>query len=208
MTLARIPLIYSGRVRRALQLAEQSHRGVNRKSGDHPYFLHVVAVAQVLSAAGGDDDLLCAAYLHDVVEDTAVTLISIEDEFGSRVARLVDAVTKETVDADGQALSKEVKHGHTERTMAEADADLAALKGADLLANISDLIIDQSRQGYEHWQEVFTSRDRAEFKVGHYLRLADIIVGRLAVHGAYPMLASYLRERSAQLRDLFDAWER
>jgi (p)ppGpp synthase/HD superfamily hydrolase len=64
---SRLPLIYSGRVPKALQLAERAHRGKSRRAGDY-----LVAVATVLSAAAADDDLLCAAYLHDAVEDTGL----------------------------------------------------------------------------------------------------------------------------------------
>jgi (p)ppGpp synthase/HD superfamily hydrolase len=205
-----LPLIYSGRVRRALQLAERSHRGMNRKSGDHPYLLHPVAVATVLSAAGADDDLLCAAYLHDAVEDTELTLLAIEDEFGSRVARLVAGVTKTDTDERGAVLSREDKHRLVEERMADPETgiDEVALKGADLLTNISDLIMDQAQFGYAHWQEVFKGLERADFKLGHYLRLADIIVGRLAAAGAYPVLAEHLRARAGQLRDVRNAWQR
>src|ERR1017187_10842263 len=89
----RIPFVYSGKVRQALQLAERVHRGQVRASGDHPYFLHPVAVASILIAAGADDDLVIAAFLHDAVEDTAMTSGEVEDKFGAKVAHLVDAVT-------------------------------------------------------------------------------------------------------------------
>jgi (p)ppGpp synthase/HD superfamily hydrolase len=208
MTMSAVPLIYSGRVRRAIQLAEQAHRGVNRKSGDHPYFLHLVSVTQLLMAAGADDDLLCAGYLHDIVEDTSWSMSRLEDEFGQRVAFLVGAVTKQSVDPDGEKISKEDKHRVTEEKMAAADADTAALKAADLTANISDLVLDHAIGGYSHWQEVFGSRDKADFKVAHYLRLADILIGRLSYHAAYPVLAELLRKRATDLRDLYASWER
>jgi (p)ppGpp synthase/HD superfamily hydrolase len=195
-------------VRRALQLSEQAHRGDNRKNGDHPYHLHVVAVTQLLGAAGADDDLLIAGYLHDAVEDTDVTLTEIGDEFGGRVADLVEGVTKPTHDpASGQELSKQQINAITVETMSQATQDIVVLKAADLIANISDLVLDQQQQGYGHWRVVFRSDEHAEFKIRHYLTLADVLLGRLAHPPAYPLLTDVLRERADQLRRLFDTWE-
>jgi hypothetical protein len=205
MEATQIPLIYSGRVRKALQLAEQAHRGQERKQGDVPYFLHLVAVAQVLTAAGVDDDLLCAAYLHDAAEDTSVNLARIEDEFGQRVARLVSGVTKRATDSEGNKLSREETHALTLSFMAEAEQDIAVLKAADLIANMTDLILDQRNHGYAHWGELFGAG--ADFKINHYLLLADILIGRLSHPTPWPFLVETLRERAGELRRLFVAWE-
>jgi (p)ppGpp synthase/HD superfamily hydrolase len=186
-----IPLIYSGRVRNALRLAELSHRGMTRKSGDHPYLLHLVAVGQLLAASSVDDDLLCAGYLHDVVEDTEVTLMEIEDEFGSRVAALVGAVT------NPQGGAKEERSRLVREAMHEAPIEVCVLKGADLITNMTDLVLDQREHGLEHFSELFG--ERAVGKIEHYLELAEILRERLADDGGYPLLVDYLRERSQQL---------
>lgn len=81
-------------IRKAFNLAMESHRGMRRKSGE-PYILHPVEVAII--AAGeiglGATSVICAL-LHDVVEDTDVTLADIEKQFGSKVARIIDGLTK------------------------------------------------------------------------------------------------------------------
>lgn len=82
-----------GTVARAFRFAEQAHRGQKRKSGE-PYFNHVLATAQTLYEWKLDETSLAAGLLHDVVEDTSVTLKDIEREFGQEVAFLVDGVTK------------------------------------------------------------------------------------------------------------------
>jgi guanosine-3',5'-bis(diphosphate) 3'-pyrophosphohydrolase len=201
----RIPLIYSRRVRRALQIAERAHRGTNRKAGDSPYVLHVVAVSQLLAAARADDDLLCAAYLHDAVEDTGVTLLEIEDEFGHRVARLVAGVTKPSVNEEGRRLTSDEKSALTEQAMSVAEIDIVALKSADLIANLSDLIIDKQIYGDDHWDEIFGKK--AEAKLAHYARLAQILIDRLTDEHAYPLLAATLRERLTQFKQLHTAWQ-
>lgn len=74
---------------RASVFAEKAH-GTQEYAG-HPYSFHLRQVAQVLidSGFGGDDGLLAAAYLHDVVEDTGVNIAEIKEKFGDRVAELV-----------------------------------------------------------------------------------------------------------------------
>ncbi len=80
-------------IRRAYALARQAHEGQKRKSGED-YITHPVAVAAILADLGMDADTLAAALLHDVVEDTGVTLDDIREEFGEEIASLVDGVTK------------------------------------------------------------------------------------------------------------------
>jgi len=80
-------------VERAFHRAEEAHRGQVRKSGQ-PFILHCVAVAQILADMKLDATTIAAALLHDVVEDTGVTLEDIAREFGPKIAELVDGVTK------------------------------------------------------------------------------------------------------------------
>ncbi|MDD5946365.1 MAG: bifunctional (p)ppGpp synthetase/guanosine-3',5'-bis(diphosphate) 3'-pyrophosphohydrolase [Oscillospiraceae bacterium] len=77
----------------AYEFAKKSHEGQTRSSGE-PYIKHPVAVASELLELGMDTDTLCAAFLHDVVEDTPVTLDDVRKRFGQDVALLVDGVTK------------------------------------------------------------------------------------------------------------------
>ncbi len=82
-------------LRRAYRLADAAHKGQCRKSGE-PYVTHPVAVAELLFELGMDTETLVAAILHDVVEDTEITLEQITQQFGGQVALLVDGVTKLT----------------------------------------------------------------------------------------------------------------
>ena len=77
----------------AYELANEAHTGVKRSSGE-PYITHPIAVACILLEFCMDTDTICAALLHDVVEDTDVSLDTIRRKFGEDVANLVDGVTK------------------------------------------------------------------------------------------------------------------
>ena len=80
-------------VQRAFDFAAESHRGQLRKSGE-PFIRHPLGVAHILADLGMDTTTLVAALLHDVVEDTDLTLETIETEFAGEVAAIVDGLTK------------------------------------------------------------------------------------------------------------------
>ncbi|CAM3393958.1 RelA/SpoT family protein [Stackebrandtia soli] len=84
----RIPLL-----RKAYRIAEEMHRGQNRRSGE-PYITHPIAVATIVADLGLDTTSVAAALLHDTVEDTSYTLQRLRGDFGNEVALLVDGVTK------------------------------------------------------------------------------------------------------------------
>lgn len=121
---------------KAYVLAESSHRGQFRKSGE-PYITHPLAVTLILAELGAETTTLTASLLHDTVEDTEVTLDQVKAEFGAEVAYLVDGVTKlEKVDY-GAAAEPE-----TFRKMLVAtgnDVRVMSIKLADRLHNMRTL---------------------------------------------------------------------
>ena len=82
-------------IQRAYFYAEQAHEGQRRRSGE-PYVTHPLAVAGILADMHMDHQSLIAAMLHDVIEDTAISKKSLEEQFGGTVANLVDGVSKLT----------------------------------------------------------------------------------------------------------------
>ncbi|HRC57817.1 MAG: bifunctional (p)ppGpp synthetase/guanosine-3',5'-bis(diphosphate) 3'-pyrophosphohydrolase [Myxococcales bacterium] len=82
-----------GLVRRAYQFAADAHAGQTRKSGD-PYVTHPLSVARIIAELKLDVSSVCAALLHDAVEDTSATVEQLSDQFGKEVAFLVEGVTK------------------------------------------------------------------------------------------------------------------
>jgi len=77
----------------AYKVAEEAHKTQFRKSGE-PYIIHPLCVSMILLDLGMDTDTICAGILHDVVEDTEMTLDDVRKQFGQDVAMLVDSVTK------------------------------------------------------------------------------------------------------------------
>jgi len=123
-------------VERAYDVAAHWHRDQKRKSGD-PYITHPLAVATILAELGMNTDTLCAALLHDTVEDTPYTLVELRGEFGEDVAALVDGVTKLDKVKYGESAEAE-----TVRKMVVAmsrDIRVLVIKLADRLHNMRTL---------------------------------------------------------------------
>ncbi len=116
------------RIQRAYDVAACWHQGLTRRSGD-PYITHPLAVATILAETSADDEMLCAAMLHDTIEDTPYTLAALSCEFGAGVAALVTGTT---------ALDQ-VK-GRGRRTVSQAveraDTRVLKIKLADRLHNM------------------------------------------------------------------------
>ena len=77
----------------ALEFSSAAHKGQVRKSGED-YISHPIAVAEILTSWKLDSKALCAALLHDVVEDTHINVENISSEFGENIAKIVDGLSK------------------------------------------------------------------------------------------------------------------
>ena len=123
-------------IERAYRTAEHYHSGQTRKSGD-PYITHPLAVATILAELGMTETTLCAALLHDTVEDTSYTMAQLTADFGPEVATMVDGVTKLDKVTYGESAKAE-----TLRKMVLAmsrDIRVLVIKLADRLHNMRTL---------------------------------------------------------------------
>ena len=121
---------------KALAFAAHKHRDQRRKDAEaSPYINHPIALANVLVNEGGvsDNDVLCAALLHDTVEDTATTHEELVNAFGSRIARIVAEVTDDKTLP--KAERKRLQVEHAPRLSLEAKL----VKLADKVCNLRDV---------------------------------------------------------------------
>ncbi|MBN9218087.1 MAG: HD domain-containing protein [Mesorhizobium sp.] len=123
---------------RARAFATRAHASIDqrRKYTNEPYIVHPVAVAEIVRGVPHSAEMIAAAYLHDVVEDTPTTLGQIEEEFGRDVAELVGWLTDVSVPTDGNRAARKAKDlAHT----AAAPAQAKTIKLADLIDNTSTI---------------------------------------------------------------------
>jgi (p)ppGpp synthase/HD superfamily hydrolase len=178
-----------GLAREAYEFAAEAHTGQLRKGGDSPYIVHPVEAARLLEAEGvADDELLAAAFLHDVVEDTDHSIEEIRERFGPAVGGLVEALTE-----DKSIEPYEARKEHHREQVEVAGERAAMIYAADKLANVRDL-----RAIYAVLGEGAAGRFKAPLDVRVRLWRGDIeMVERVA-----PEL-----EILAQLRSELDAFE-
>jgi len=124
---------------KAFDFANEAHKDVRRRSGE-PYILHPIAVAKiVVSEIGLGYKSICAALLHDVVEDTDYTVDDIRDHFGDKIATLVDGLTKikTALDNDNKSEVKSLQAENFKRILLTLNDDvrIVLIKLADRLHN-------------------------------------------------------------------------
>ncbi|MCF8565742.1 HD domain-containing protein [Alicyclobacillus tolerans] len=132
-------------IERAIQVAIEAHQGQNRKGTDMPYITHPLAVGIILAKAGADDQVV-AGILHDTVEDTMLSLADIEENFGRRIAGLVEAASE-----PDKSLPWKERKEHTIAYLKTAPLDVRTLACADKLHNIRSIKRDHDAIGDELW---------------------------------------------------------
>lgn len=122
---------------RIFAIAAHSAAGQFRKYTGEPYHVHPAEVAHIVEQAGGTEEQIAAAWLHDTVEDTHVTIELIRQMFGPGVAELVDWLTDVSKPEDGnRAVRKAIDREHT----AAAPKAAQMVKLADLISNTSSIV--------------------------------------------------------------------
>ena len=126
------------KVRKAYEFAKKEHGDQCRRSGE-PYIIHPLEVAYILAELEMDEDTICAALLHDVVEDTPVTNKDIEDMFGTSVAEMVAGVTKLNSLSYSSAQERQVEDYRKMFLAMGKDIRVILIKLADRLHNMRTL---------------------------------------------------------------------
>jgi (p)ppGpp synthase/HD superfamily hydrolase len=170
----------------ALELARAAHADQVRKDGS-PFIGHPRAVGEILEQAGFDDEIVAAALLHDVVEDSAIGAAEVERRFGERVAALVSAMTEDP------AIEDYGERKRAQRSQVEAAGpEAVAIYAADKLANLRDV-----RRAYARDSEAIGRR----FQVSLNKRIAIWREDLEMASRVAPQLP-YLRELRYELESL------
>jgi guanosine-3',5'-bis(diphosphate) 3'-pyrophosphohydrolase len=127
---------------KAQRWAARGHLGVYRKFGNIPYIVHPEAVAEIVSQVTDDTEVLAAAWLHDIVEDTKVSVNDIERAFNTRIAKIVWEVSKIS---DGCICDRNTKVVMNCIHYGNGSKDSKIIKIADAIHNLPTMIRDNPK---------------------------------------------------------------
>ncbi len=159
---------------RAIIFAVKAHHNTERRGKGFPYIVHPLEAMEIVATITPDQELLAAAALHDVIEDTEVTVDELREMFGERIARLVHAESDQIdgVLFDGQN-EEETWHARKQAAidrLAAAPHDAKIVAMGDKLSNMRAIARDYKEKGDALWS-IFHVKDKASHE-WHYRGLA------------------------------------
>lgn len=143
----------------AIMFAAKAHKGMVRKGNNQPYFFHPLEVLNLVSMMSDDEDILCAAILHDTVEDTPVTIEDIKNNFGERVAKIVGYESEDKrgqVNKEGTWVDRKQEAIETLKSVDDIGAKMVAL--GDKVSNLRSIHLLQLQIGDDVWNN-FNMKD-------------------------------------------------
>ncbi len=124
----------------ALEFARKAHGVQERKYNHEPYIEHPKRVAETVKTVPHSTEMVCAAYLHDVVEDTPVSIEEIEERFGKKIAGLVLELTDEYIPKKYPNLNREKRKQKETTRQATISPEAKTIKLADVIDNTPDIV--------------------------------------------------------------------
>lgn len=165
---------------RALIFAVNAHTGMVRKGTDTPYIVHPMEAAAIVASMTNDKEVIAAAALHDVVEDTNYTIDYIKKEFGNRVASLVASETENKRPELPEEETWKIRKEETLEYLKDAPTETKIVTLGDKLSNIRAIYRDYLELGDKLWDR-FNQKDKSEH-AWYY----SSIVGLLSDLNKYP----------------------
>ena len=148
-------------IEKAKEFAKKKHRGQFRKFAENqPYITHPIAVAEKLMTITDDTDVICAAYLHDTLEDTSTTETELQKNFGETITNLVLELTSEDYESHGLR-----KEEYLTKKINTISPKGRLLKWADRWHNVSGLLEEETPQWFriKYAQETSFILEHTEF---------------------------------------------
>ena len=193
-------------ITKAFNFARQAHKGVRRLSGE-PYIMHPIAVAQIAcSEIGLGSTSICAALLHDVVEDTDYTVEDIENMFGAKIAQIVDGLTKISGGIFGEQASAQAENFKKLLLTMSADIRVILIKIADRLHNMRTLESQPANKQYKIAGETLYLYAPLAHRLGLYKIKSELenLSFRFEHPEEYAFIERRLKETSVSRHQSFD----
>lgn len=185
-----------GLVARAYEYAEKAHSGQRRRTG-HSYITHPLAVANILASFKLDPETICAALLHDVLEDTSVSKTSLSKVFGKRIAEIVDGVSKLSHLVDSHVEAQAMNFYKMTLSMSR-DIRVILVKLADRLHNMRTIGVmtrDSRKRIARETLDLFVPLAN---RLGIYVIKQEL--ERLSFEALYPLRSDRLQRLVARVR--------
>ena len=155
---------------RAILFAVKAHAGTERRGKGFPYIVHPMEAMEIVATITPDQELLAAAALHDVVEDTEISADEIRREFGDRIADLVVAESDVFVEGVSEEDSWHARKKAAIDRLAKAPHDAKIVAMGDKLSNMRAIAGDYAVKGDDLWK-IFHAKDPKDHE-WHYRGLA------------------------------------
>jgi len=166
---------------KAIVFAVQAHHNTERRGKGFPYIVHPLEAVSIVATMTSDQELLAAAALHDVVEDTSITLDDLRREFGDRVADLVEKESDKFVEGVSETDSwRDRKQAAIDR-IAAAPYDAKMVAMGDKLSNMRAIARDYVELGNKLWERFHAPGGRADHE-WHYRGLAQSLSDLAGTH--------------------------
>ena len=165
-------------INKATAFATKAHEGQLRKGTKRPFIMHPLEVGRIVSTMTEDEEVVCAAILHDTIEDCKqVDEVTIRVEFGARVANLVSQESEDKSKTWMERKSRTIEH------LKEAPVEVKMIALADKLSNMRDIDRDYPECGEELWNR-FRMKDKAI--IGWYYKsIRDVLADSMKDQKAY-----------------------
>ncbi len=193
-------------ITKAFNFARQAHKGVRRLSGE-PYILHPIAVAQIAcEEVGLGSTSICAALLHDVVEDTDYTTEDIENIFGPKIAQIVDGLTKISGGIFGEQASAQAENFKKLLLTMSDDIRVILIKICDRLHNMRTLESQPANKQYKIAGETLYIYAPLSNRLGLYKIKSELenLSFQYEHPDEYNSIKKKLASTEASRRELFD----
>ena len=158
----------------AIKFAVDAHEGQKRRVSNAPYIIHPLEAMVIISQLTKNEDVLCAALLHDVIEDAGVTLEEIRSRFGDRVAQLVSSDTENKRKNLPASETWKVRKEETLKHLAETDdIEEKMIWLADKLSNARAMLVEYVNNGDAIWMH-FNQHDKSQHE-WYYRSIIDYL---------------------------------
>lgn len=138
----------------ALEFAAKAHGEQMRKFTEEPYIEHPKRVAEIVRTVPHTSEMIAAAYLHDVVEDTSVGIEEIQERFGAKVAKLVEELTDEYMKVNYPHLNRRARKDREVERQAKISEEAKTIKLADVIDNTPDIVKNDPGFGRKYLYEM------------------------------------------------------